>query len=316
MNIRVLDVTENEGTRIADGWLELPHHVWVDQTALGNRITARLGNRDLTLALPEVGNGEPIKLQTPPPDPRVDPPTIRTASEWGTTSGDGTARVERLRVAVEVPREMQPGHVVDPGVVRTWLESFLEWTTAWANDPAIRDSALLGYLRVVADDGVTSFGHGATLVLGAPIRARPSAALNIEQIARAAAKASREERLPLEHRLLLDASVTDDRRRAVIDAATAVEVALASNLDDHLNSQGVSSQVTRALLSTTHGLDSLGKLHKKLVDEFRPPEVSGRAFETLCKLRNDAVHRGFQPPDAEILDAAVRIVDKVRPLPR
>jgi hypothetical protein len=156
--------------------------------------------------------------------------TSRPPKNWGLLSHDGIARVGMLRVASEVPRPLGPRHVIEPAAIWTWLEHFLEWTTAWANDGAHRDSERVGYLRFVDDDGVTVVGHGATVKVGAPVSSRHSSALSIGQVAVAAMKASTDERLPLEHRLLLDALASDDARRATIDAASAVEVALTAGL--------------------------------------------------------------------------------------
>lgn len=220
-----------------------------------------------------------------------------------------------LRIAAEVPGPLGPRHVIQPAAIWTWLELFLEWTKAWANDGAHRDSERIGYLRFVDDDGVTAVGHGATMKVGAPVSARHSSALSISEVAAAALKASADERLPLEHRLLLDAFAPDDARRNTIDAATAVEVALTAGLLEHLEALSVSEDVITALLARTNGLDGLSQLYKKLVGPFRPQSVSGRAFEELCQSRNYAVHRGVQPDAKRAVDVAVRIVDHLRPLP-
>jgi hypothetical protein len=307
----------NDDLRLADGWLELPQHVWVEEAALGGSFPATISDSDLTLVLPVAGEGESTGLRPPPPVPGVTSAKARKASvTWGFASRDGTGRADTLRLAIEVPLEGEPTtHVVEPNEVRAWLEVFLEWTTAWTNDPWLRDSVLHGHLRVVDVDGVRSYGHGGTSVVGTPIRARPSSALTLDQVTGAAAKASSGERIPLEHRLLIGAFMSDDPRGALIDAATAVEVALSTNVTDRLSARGVPDDVAKELLSRTNGLESLGKLHRKLVGDFRPKDVGGSAFEELCQQRNAAVHRGAKPDRADALHTSVRIVDHVRPLP-
>lgn len=305
----------NDGLWLADGWLELPQHLWVEEVALGESFPAKIGDIDLTLVLPVAGDGESTGLYPPPPVPGATSAKARTSVTWGFVSGDGTARADTLRLAIEIPFGEQPRQVVDPKEVRTWLNVFLEWTSAWSNDPALRDISLDGHLRVVDVDGVRSYGHGGTVVVGAPIRARPSNALRLDQVIGAAAMASAGKRIPIEHRLLLNAFMSEDPRSALIDAATAVEVALSANVSNGLSARGVPEDVIDALLSRTDGLASMGSLHKKLVGDFRPEDVAGGDFEALCQQRNAAVHRGAAPDRVEALHTSVRIVDNVRPLP-
>ena len=312
-------VSEDAPTRRADGWLDLPRHVWTDPSALGGSFPATIGTQVLTLTLTlpvadGVGGGQ---LQPPPIGTGVVPATVRPPSQdWGYLDGR-LPRVQRLRLMVEAPEDLHRMKVViEPDVVASWLELFLEWTTVWANDPQLREPVLLGYLRVVEDDAVHNVGHGATIALGVPIMSRPSAPLTIEQLAKAATHASARERLPLEHRLLLAAITSDDVRLAVIDAAAAVEVAMTSQLVTRLKADSVPADAIEALMASANGLSQVGKLFRKLLGPYRPGELPGKAFERLCRTRNAAAHEGIEPSDRSSIDVAVRIVDHISPLPR
>lgn len=223
-----------------------------------------------------------------------------------------------IRVALRVaPEEPLPHHGLEPADVRAWLKQFLEWTTVWANDPTVHDRVEYGQLRFIDVDGATAYGYGGKNYVGNPIRVRSSRALGHEQLIEAAAKASAAERLPLEHRLLLDAFHSHDLRRAVNDAATAVEVALSGSMIDWLTTQGMTAGVAEKLLPSANGLMGLSRLHQKLGVAFRPGGVSGGDFRRLCEVRNDAAHRGVIERDGfEVVDTAACIVDFLRPLPR
>ena len=101
-------------------------------------------------------------------------------------------------------------------------------------------------------------------------------------------------------------------RLAVIDAATAAEVALITGLTDRLSAEA-SSQVVQALIDRTRMLGprlDLGRdLGMALPDRIRPD---------LLDRRNAVVHRGTTATDTDAqaaITAAAKLVDEYEPLP-
>lgn len=107
------------------------------------------------------------------------------------------------------------------------------------------------------------------------------------------------------------AAATGNLRQAVIDAATAAEVALSSGLTDRLSAEA-SPNVVQALIDRTKMLGprlSLAKdLGMTLPERIRPD---------LVEHRNAVVHRGSSVTDAEAqaaITVAAKLVDEYEPL--
>ena len=102
-------------------------------------------------------------------------------------------------------------------------------------------------------------------------------------------------------------------RRAVIDAATAAELAVSAILDTRL--QGTDEQVQKALLASNRMLGPKGKLLNKL----GCPPLPSTFDEDLVTPRNDAVHKG-DPIDGvqcrKAISMAAEVVDRGFPCRR
>jgi hypothetical protein len=99
-------------------------------------------------------------------------------------------------------------------------------------------------------------------------------------------------------------------RRAVIDAATAAEVAITSWLDKRLSS--AEPEVKTALLSTPLTLGRLHRLYTQLGGELPP------AFErNVVTPRNHAAHRGMpltQEESAAAVETTAALLDAASPI--
>ncbi|WP_439678291.1 hypothetical protein [Embleya sp. MST-111070] len=132
-------------------------------------------------------------------------------------------------------------------------------------------------------------------------------------------RASRGEHLPVEHQLLLsarDAQIGGDFRKAVIDAATAAEVALASYVADHLRTMGLASEFIDEMIKDVNGVVNLHGLCTRLGGE--PGVTKNKLTSQLANIRNNAAHGGKIPTSEEVLAAgrhAVTIVHALRSLP-
>jgi hypothetical protein len=108
-------------------------------------------------------------------------------------------------------------------------------------------------------------------------------------------RADRGERPPEEHLLLRDSHLAlfgDDRRKAVIDATTAVEVALARGVRDRITAAPDAEAVNRVLKNTS----GVVELFDLAVALGVPTLVSrARVLDQLAGPRNLAVHQGVDP---------------------
>src|SRR5690606_21145260 len=107
-----------------------------------------------------------------------------------------------------------------------------------------------------------------------------------------------------QHRLLLDARTAvfeEDTRRAVIDAGTAAEVAVATAIGDRLRKVGLDTETIDTMVSQANGLIGLVDLFGSLRGDL--PESRKRVMNELANPRNRAVHGGEQPTPAETTTA-------------
>jgi hypothetical protein len=118
---------------------------------------------------------------------------------------------------------------------------------------------------------------------------------------------------PIERLLLRDARVAieeEHTRRAVLDAATAAEIAMSRLLEDQLH--GARSEVVKLVLDQNR---ELGRLRRAL--EGFGVQLPKSLQEKLVKPRNDAIHYGAEPsPEGArvALSLARKVVDQVQPL--
>ena len=130
----------------------------------------------------------------------------------------------------------------------------------------------------------------------------------------AARRASRPEPPPLEWRLLNSARVLRDNRRAVIDAATAAEVALAHALRTRLGE--MPEDALEATIRSVNGLVGLLTLVEQIDGVAKPrwPQVRDK----IAKPRNSCVQRGIKPTREEVhraIKEAQRLLETYSPLP-
>ena len=108
------------------------------------------------------------------------------------------------------------------------------------------------------------------------------------------------------------AAATGNSRLAVIDAATAAEVALTTGLTDRLSAI-TSPQGTRARIDRTRMLGPRLNLARQL-----GMTLPGRINPDLVERRNAVVHGGTRVTDTEAqaaIKAAAELVDEYEPLP-
>lgn len=135
---------------------------------------------------------------------------------------------------------------------------------------------------------------------------------------RAVSHANADRTPPAEHLLLRDCRAAwrrHDRRKAVIDAATAAEVALAEAIRGRLDPNAGDTAVEQVLKNTS-GVVELYDLAVGLGCSF--PVSRGRVINELAGRRNLAVHARAVPDDDDLRsahDVARALVDAVSVLP-
>jgi hypothetical protein len=102
-------------------------------------------------------------------------------------------------------------------------------------------------------------------------------------------------------------------RRAVIDAATAAEVAMTTLIDKYLATANTDESVRTALRKRFRALEGRTELLKNLRSGLLPPRLQ----RDLIDPRNDATHGGHSLTDEQAqtaVDMAVDIVEEAYPL--
>jgi hypothetical protein len=295
------------------GFLELPFDVLVASEVLGCSIPATVEGNSCSLTFPvQVADDRGL---APPSgfeefaivsDRRVPwglPPRI-----LGRMHGVSAIAVE----AEESANAEQLARGFGPWFVkaRSWINAACRLPNAfYTNDrqtPGVR----------LFHDGKQCAGWGG----GAPINAIPVArgASRVE-VEAAFAHASRGVSPPLAHLLLLDALsalVLMDQRRAIIDATSASEVALATFLRGHLQRiSGPDAEIIQLIIKQANGVAGLYQLCKTLG---LGCELSQKAIGAkLGERRNKVVHAGASMSYAdakEVVDLARTIVETAIPL--
>ena len=291
----------------------------------------------LVLPSPPDGGSTLALLRAPPIEHADRALTWFTASEstglgpWGVGSGwqydtltEAWVRRGLVMSAARPFETTEQGRdIVDAAarVLDRWIESFCVWLELIAyvdmqprhDDPMTPRHVFPLSLAVDPDGSMKPY---PTMSQSGHSYRSPHHVSNAEWRA-AFARANDNRRPPEAHLLLRDSRAAADRRdnrKAVIDAATAVEVALGEAIRDRLVSAPDATSIER-LLRNSSGVIELFDLAVALGVE---PGVSvGQVAGQLAGARNAAVHRGQQPTAAETTAAqqtASAIVGAVCPL--
>jgi serine/threonine protein kinase len=114
--------------------------------------------------------------------------------------------------------------------------------------------------------------------------------------------------LPEDHSYLKQAIIAlaeTDCRRAVIDAATATEMALRRAISDHLQQRGWTSRDISETMHDANGLDGLFARYTSLGYNRKVPVSFSDVRVDLAKVRNEAAHEGRIP----LANKAIRAVE-------
>jgi hypothetical protein len=206
-----------------------------------------------------------------------------------------------------------------------WLIGVLDWVevlsaTAFAPRPVLWRGPLERRMPVsLAHRVAVNFvlpDHSATAALATPV------GVSVDLWTAATDKVAARSVPPLAHLLLRDARAaheTHDRRRAVLDAASACEVALSTWLRGHLATT-LRVRDAKQLMDRRERGGGVMELYDFHVAAVGPvAEVSpGRLSGQLAGVRNRVAHGGATPTDQEAaaaIDVAAALVGALAPLP-
>ncbi|MEU8750748.1 hypothetical protein AB0C88_09710 [Streptomyces chartreusis] len=278
-----------------------------------------IGSHKVAMTFPTLGDDGRLCATT---DHRGKPlaPQVQTAfeSRWGYQSSERSCYVEAASVSLllhplEKTLDTEEFNSLS-GSFFSWFKIVQEWVAAWTWKP-------LGNFDNTHNSAII-IPSGGKRIYASPVLMRT---LFIErqpvtrpQLSAALRHASRGEHLPVEHRMLLsarDAQLGGDLRRAVIDAATAAEVALASFVADHLAIKGMKRDFIDEMIKDVNGIVNLHALCTRLGG--KPAVSKNKVAQELANVRNLAAHGGKTPTPEETATArehAETIVRELRPL--
>jgi hypothetical protein len=296
------------------GVVHLPFAVLFSEDALGGSLSGATDRALITLHLPRLpADADEAGFFLEPPRNESWPCSTNVgAGGWGHLGFDGRMDSRRISlaswvnaVAIEIEtddeedREPWQAAALFGPKFNAWYGNWVEWIGIWSGLHSAVDSGLAietrGQVEVErsGSDELTGWSPGTTVHVFLPEHSATRA------IAEAAARrASTSEPPPLEWRLWNRARVLQDNRQALIDAATASEVALAGALRKRLNS--IPEDALEAIANSANGLVGLLKL-VEVIDGLSAKESrSGRVVGKLAKPRNSCVHRGIEPTREEV----------------
>lgn len=314
------------------GVLQLPWSIPVNLDCLELTHEVAIGNQRMTLRLPRKprrrGPAEAPKMDNDEDDLKIKDRFSSTS--WGRevlTPTNPLYLISNLAFSVQQESNKDLIHSLSEmcygGELERWCDILRYWVAAWSSHLPRSYPIQRGGGRYEIRIAEGKIGHDPTAPYGnlsPELRGRTAAMpLTLNQLKGAFDRSSRAEHLPVEHRLLIDARdslSSSDYRRAVIDAGTAAEVAIASFISETLLKHGLPIDFVDRATFTANGLIGLIGLY---ASSGRKLPVSKNAVASqLAEIRNRAAHGGLVPTPTEASKAikvASALVGDSRPLP-
>lgn len=311
-----------------DGVVHLTEPQLVATDALGQTFVGQAGLSRFELAYPRPS--EQGALDPPYPVEEFVSDTVRHTGGWGYSSNFGQLPDGRQGPAVAWMVEYLGIKVTGEADGKitfaefahrfgkqfdSWYARALEWTELWsdmvtsqAESWHVRTRGHVRDMEQPPSQGLTGWGLRGKAVVVVP----SEYALNRRMLASAFTEASTGDAIPTEWELYLRGRRTADARIAVIEAATATEVALTRALG--VRSPDIPSRARENIAKQAGGLVELLTLLES-IDSGSGDSLIGRVRHRLAGPRNDAVHRGVDPGDARAAGEAARaVLDRYSPL--
>lgn len=290
--------------------MTLPSQLLVAPDALGRSIHAQVDSDSFEIIFPAIESPLPEGLHglvTPRAD-LVEVSELGTQAGWGHGGFLGAeGEVRPLAswvnsVVVLVQTETADASQAFYDLARdigsrfnAWFEIFALWIELWT--PQLLPTKSVDSQGIRGQVWEVTAGHrdltGWGLQFGPVAIHWSKDAASLEVVSAAARRASKKELPPPEWQLLSRAAHLRDPHLAVIDSASAAEVALAHAVHNRMQSlpEGTREQVVRS----ANGLVGMVRLIES-IDEIAPGESRWKSVaDRLANPRNDAAHRGIAP---------------------
>ncbi len=327
------------GDRVAKEWPLEGHLIvggsglFVTTDCLGRAFASRTASYDLTIGLPQLDPGSTSYGRLLPPEWTIGPSdereraNERDAIDWGIAYTDtAQAVVVRCRFYTTLTASDDKEFIC---AEETFMDELMDWWTnftSWLDLLASQDLKKLGRSTRRGITGPdleawTSDSHGrrAEKYEFSPNERRASKMfrfLELRDLEACVTAAGNQDPPPADWLFIRDArSLLNGRenRRAVIDAATAAELAMTTLIDQYLATSNTDEPVRTALVNRYKALEGRAALLRRLRSRF----LSDQLQRDLIEPRNVATHRGNSLTDAQAqtaVDMAADIVEKAYPL--
>jgi hypothetical protein len=316
-----------------EGAIRLPHELLVAEDALGETFTGALDMAGFSLTIPKLPNdreADILFLVTPfPQSERLVAPM--SGVSWGYVGYAKSADAPRPlaswvnMVAVKIDfssrNEAEFLELAEEfgTAFDNWYRIAFQWMELWTNQvlaPGLSSEIhTRGSVWDLSADPPPLTGWGLRL---GPVLLRFAGSAVPRRVLRSAfTKATETQRPPLEWLIYLQAMRRDDDRLAVIEAASAAEIALARAVDTRLRnlSEAARTRITR----NANGLAGLVQLLEAIDGPGRSQTRWTRVADRLARPRNHAVHTGTIPTRQTAADAikeAYVLLNEYSPLPQ
>lgn len=274
----------------------------VRHEALGCSFPASVESGTFVLHLPARGSPERDgpDLERPPVDVRVEPPRDSDGI-WGFAHASDHVRVLTVGFTAEiVGLESLDGFGAD---FNRWYLTVAEWMYLWTGRLVDQDLGphMESSGRAWRVDSADSRDARWFPPWRVPtVHLDPGASATAEQVQSAFNCASSHQLPPVEWLIFMKAQRQSDQRLAVIEAATAAEVALSRAVTGAL--PNFKAEAIERIIQNANGLVGLRDLLAVLTGS--PGPVSrGRLAAQLAEPRNRAAHRGEAPTRRQVLAA-------------
>lgn len=286
---------------ILSGQYALPHHLWVEMDALDSRYETYIGPVRATVITPKrVGPSDlteaPALADVPDEAWKVEPGSVvpqwtTTYASFGTDNATGLRRIglELREEGREVRGSLQHhGQYWTEKIADVTADYIEHWFLQVENWVSVVTGEDVDHRQPVYDSnsigpGLLTWRHGKWQDGGFRISTPTPTPLSQQMLRAILERVGDGDQPPIEHQLWRDsraALVRGDTRKAVLDAATAVEVCLINLVEK--------TEAATGEKCTGRGLISRSNWVKSKDGSYTPhPDL-----KELAKLRNDTIHAG------------------------
>ncbi|QHT70754.1 hypothetical protein GXP67_30955 [Rhodocytophaga rosea] len=316
-----------------EGNIILPYPLLINTHAIGCQFPVIIGGYGGTVGLPRIDksidydNGFHDFL-LPPLDDQIKKLDSDEEENWGRVWDwpEGRVEVKAFKIwfpLVNITKGKEIGQTITDAF-DNWFESFLDYLQIFSF-AIIGDPGSVESNPYSSGKKITLFFRNADnkLTIGylkkepRKITVHITSGIRKEELALAFEASSYSKKIPLEYSLMLDSIkallFAQDYRKAVLDAATALEVAITERIKNELDTYAnPNPKFVSSILNKYQTLGNRLQLAQILNISLPTVNYKGESINyevDIVRLRNQAVHFGETPSESEA-DKAVRVVEE------